>query len=735
MTAPTVGEAVVELRADVDRLRRDLTNAGDTAGQGFAGRFGKALAGLGALAGGAAVTGFLKDAVGGASDLNETISKTQVVFGPAADAVLRFSSQGAAALGQTQQQALDAASTFGVFGKSAGLTGRDLSGFSTEMTGLATDLASFHNTSPEEAIDALGAALRGESEPMRRYGVLLDDASLRQEAMRQGLIKTTSQALTPQQKVLAAHALIMKQTSLAQGDFQRTSGGLANQSRILGATFVDLRTKLGAQLLPIVLTVTKAIASFLGGIQDGTGAGGRFAEVASRIGDAVRGFVADFKSGTGAAGDFRRIIEGVAGAVAGFVRDFVAGEGAAGLLRSVLQGVAGAALAFTGAIAGNRAVVIGLAAAVTAGVIAWKTYQAAQAVSLFWLKLHTVGTVENTIVSRAAAAAARVWAAGQWVLNAAMSANPIGLVVAAIVLLVAAFVIAYKHSETFRRIITAVFQAVRGVVLSVIGWVRGFIVAAWAFIVSAVRGYLNAYRTVIVTVFQVVKNIVTNVSNAVKNVVSNAWKAINTAVRNAVNAVKTGVQNGFTAVRNAVSSAMTAAKTAVSNGWTAIKTAASSAIGKVVETVQSLPGKIRNIGASMLSAGKEIGGKIISGIMSGIKAAGGYVSELVSSIKGAINSALHLPFTIHGPGPLPDFSIPAFAQGVLAAPGGIARVGEHGPEDVYLPRGSRVLSNAESRRRESSGDRSLVQNIYLPTGDPQAAAAAVASRWVLAGLT
>lgn len=191
-----------------------------------------------------------------AGDLNETISKTQQIFGGSAASTLEKWAKGAdVALGMSQQTALDAASTFGVFGKSAGKTGMDLARFSKQNTQLAADLASFHNTTPEEAIEALGAAFRGEAEPMRRFGVLLDDASMRQQALKMGLIETTTQALTPQQKVLSAQALIMKQTSDAQGDFTRTSGGLANQQRILKAQFENVQIAIGQKVLPFMLKV------------------------------------------------------------------------------------------------------------------------------------------------------------------------------------------------------------------------------------------------------------------------------------------------------------------------------------------------------------------------------------------------------------------------------------------------------------------------------------------------
>ena len=213
----------------------------------------KANAGKIALVGGAAFAALGAKAISAASDFEESSAKIGEVFGGASDSVLNFAENAAQALGQSKQDVLTAAGTFGTFGKSAGLAGEDLATFSNDFTTLASDLASFNNTTPEEAIMALGAGLRGEAEPLRRYGILLDDATLRQEALRLGLIDTTKQALTPQQKVLAAQAAIYKQSSDAQGDFARTSDGLANQQRILRAELENVAIEIGEKLLPIAV--------------------------------------------------------------------------------------------------------------------------------------------------------------------------------------------------------------------------------------------------------------------------------------------------------------------------------------------------------------------------------------------------------------------------------------------------------------------------------------------------
>jgi hypothetical protein len=247
----------LSILADVDDLKKKLNEANgdvEVAATGME-KFGQKAAAAFKLAAVAAAGMAVKigvDAVKAASDLAEEVSKSQVIFGDGADEIEAFASKAAKAFGQTKQQAIQASSSFAVFGKAAGLAGEDLVKFSTDFTGLASDLASFNNTSPEDAIQAIGAALRGEAEPLRRYGVLLNDATLKQAALELGIYDGNG-ALTAQQKVLAAQKVIYEQTTDAQGDFARTSDGLANKQRILTAEFENIKAKIGEVLLPMVL--------------------------------------------------------------------------------------------------------------------------------------------------------------------------------------------------------------------------------------------------------------------------------------------------------------------------------------------------------------------------------------------------------------------------------------------------------------------------------------------------
>jgi hypothetical protein len=266
--------------------------------------------------------------------MGETISKVGVIFAENAADIEAWAGTAAERLGQSKQQALDAASTFAIFGKSAGKTGTDLSGFAMEMTELATDLASFHNTSPQEAIEALGATFRGEMEPIRKYGIVLDDMSLRQIAVSENITSNIKEALTPQQKILAAHAAIMRKTNLEQGDFAKTSESLSNKQKILSAEFANFQVELGQKLAPAFEKIVDLAGDMLEGLDPDT-----VLSFAKAIGVAGLAFGA-FKFGAfiqgigGATG----AIKGMRGAVVGLGRAVMANP--LGLLLSAMTALA-----------------------------------------------------------------------------------------------------------------------------------------------------------------------------------------------------------------------------------------------------------------------------------------------------------------------------------------------------------------------------------------------------------
>ena len=290
-----------------------------------------------------AISSFVSKSVDAFAELEDSTAAAGVVFGDSMQTIIDQSSTAAQAIGISKQQVIDAAATFGTYGKSAGLAGKDLAGFATQMTSLAGDMASFKGKKPEQAIEAIGSALRGEMEPIRQFGVLLDDATLRSQAMKMGLIATTDEGLTPQVKVLAAQAAILAQTSDAQGDFARTSQSTANVQKTLAAESANLSAEIGQKLAPAIVAAQKAGIGFLKWTSDNMAVLAPLAGVVGTAALAVGGFVAAAK-GIEAVKAARATIAGLGDAFSGMSSKARAASIAAGgivLALTVAAGVYG----------------------------------------------------------------------------------------------------------------------------------------------------------------------------------------------------------------------------------------------------------------------------------------------------------------------------------------------------------------------------------------------------------
>ena len=211
------------------------------------------------------------------SNLEESLSKVDVVFGDSAKAVKDFAASSAKSLGISEQAALEAAGTYGNLLRAFGLTQPMATEMSTSLVGLAADLASFNNTSVDDAILALRSGLSGETEPLKKFGIALTDVRLKEQAAAMGLGEFTGQ-LPIAIKSQAAYALIMKDSTLAQGDFARTSDGVANQQRIISAQFRDVGAQIGTALIPafnvLLSVVSTKVLPVLGGLSDALRTGG-----------------------------------------------------------------------------------------------------------------------------------------------------------------------------------------------------------------------------------------------------------------------------------------------------------------------------------------------------------------------------------------------------------------------------------------------------------------------------
>lgn len=225
---------------------------------GVDGAFQK-LTGVSLLAGGAIglagmalkkMADYSKVTIDAASDLEETETKVGVVFGDQAASMLAWGESAAESMGMSSNAALAAAGTYGNLFRAMGMGVETSASMSKNLVKLAADLASFNNMDPTEVLDKLRAGLSGETEPLKTLGVNLNQAAIQAKALEDGLWNGVG-AMDASAKAQATYALILEQTTLAQGDFARTSEGLANQQRILAGNSENLAAAIGENLLPL----------------------------------------------------------------------------------------------------------------------------------------------------------------------------------------------------------------------------------------------------------------------------------------------------------------------------------------------------------------------------------------------------------------------------------------------------------------------------------------------------
>lgn len=216
-----------------------------------AGRARSALASIGIGLSLTAVVAGMTQAVGAARALGAQTNQMNVVFGESKARIVEWGQSAVDSMRMSQREAQGAAVQFATFGKAAGLSGDQLANFSMKTTKLAADLASFQGIPVAEAIQAMGSALAGQSEPMRQYGVLLDENTLKEAAYANG-IAAKGQQLTQQQKVAATYYAMLGQLDHVQGDVERSAGKFGASLKTLTSRLEETQASVGQKLIPVI---------------------------------------------------------------------------------------------------------------------------------------------------------------------------------------------------------------------------------------------------------------------------------------------------------------------------------------------------------------------------------------------------------------------------------------------------------------------------------------------------
>lgn len=654
-----------------------------------------------------------------ASDTVESVNKTNVVFGQAAKGVLAFGDTSAKGFGISRRAALEAAGTFGNLFRAMGVGEQVAADTSVTMTKLAGDLASFNNASPEDVLIALRAGLLGEAEPLRKFGVQLSEARVQAVAVAEGLVrpvkdqakivaalhaveaaqrnvakatkehgagsleasqaqdalvraqraletatKGSTPALTDQQKLLARQKIILQDTTLAQGDFQRSlSTSQANQQRVTAALADDAQAAFGKRILPLIQRGTILVGKLAGAFA-GMGEGGQTAVLVT------------------------------AGILASLGPVLKVGGNVARVYRALTSETA------------KRAVeTIKLNAAVAKLIIKEKLAQAV--------------TIARTLAEKAAAAVTKAWAAVQVVFNAVLTANPIFFVIAGLVALGIALFVAYKKSETFRNIVNAAFHAIATTVGAVLTIVRTVLSVLVALAITSARLFLDPFIAAGKLLYSIFATIIPPIFEAFRAYVSFVFNAIRAYIDLWVRVFRAVLVGGFNAARAVLAPVINAIRSLIVGTFQAAK----AVIGPIVNGIKTVVLTVFN---TIKGALDKIGGGIKGAIVGAFDAMKTPILGVARFIRGVLNSIIRainkvkikvpkvdLPFggTVGGQQfgfDIPE--IPAFAEGarVKGGRGGLlALVGEGRYDELITPLDG-----------EHGTGPTIITNVYNPVGEP-----------------
>lgn len=325
------GKGINKLTGQINSLSNSMSKVSF----GFKSFAGQLLASFGVIGGIYGVMQGFRKSIDVASDLTEVQNVVDVTFGDMAYKIEDLAQTSIQQFGMSELSLKTYASRFQAMGSAMGISSKligdansylnkqtngyvglsdSMADVSINLTKLTADMASFYNVEQQAVAEDLSAIFTGQTRPLRQYGLDLTQATLQEWALKNGL-DADIQSMSQAEKTMLRYQYVMARTGAAQGDFARTSGTWANQTRMLRQQMEKLAVVIGGTLInaikPLVSVLNQAmsyITAFAQTLSDALGAifGWEYevgsAGIAQDYGDAAES-AGDLADETGAAAD------------------------------------------------------------------------------------------------------------------------------------------------------------------------------------------------------------------------------------------------------------------------------------------------------------------------------------------------------------------------------------------------------------------------------------------------
>lgn len=261
----SIGQIYLDLGIKTSKLNGVLSGL-----KGSAGGLGSIFTGLGSTIAAAftvhKVVDFSKECINLGSDIAEVQNVVDVAFGDMKHKMEAFADTAIETYGLSKLAAKQTGSSYMAMAKGMGMASTAASDMALTLTGLSADMASFYNINQSEAKTALASVFTGETETLKRYGILITEVNLQEYARQQGITKSIAK-MTQQEKVMLRYNYVLNATKLAQGDFVRTQNSWANQTRILTERFNGLKATLGQAFINILTPCLQMLNELISRLQ------------------------------------------------------------------------------------------------------------------------------------------------------------------------------------------------------------------------------------------------------------------------------------------------------------------------------------------------------------------------------------------------------------------------------------------------------------------------------------
>lgn len=591
--------ATVDIRvlADASQAQRELSRTDRALGIfgkgaskiGKAAAIGFAAAAVGVAALGAKVVDFSGEAITAASNLEQSTGAVEAVFGKQASGIRKAAESAAQGFGLSTNAYQELASTLGAGLKNKGI--KDFSGETQRAIGLGADLAAQFGGPTSEAVEAIGSLMRGEADPIEKYGVSINETAISAELAAKGQDKLKGAALE-QAKAQARLSLLFKQTKDAQGAFGRESDTLAGKQARNAAAWENLKAKIGNVFLPGAIATQEFIAN-------------KLLPVIERMIPVI----------TAVANQFAPAVERIKAVVVGLFNLFAKGD-------------------YTGSL--GRALGISEDDPIIDKLLTLRE----QVISVF----NTIKAALVAFVRGEGGATLTSWIGSV----RSLWATVIPIVLQVIGAIVSGVAAAAPAIKSIGASVVSAFQSVASIITSVAGVIRTVWAAIGPYVLPIVRTVFTTVVTIISGAVQVISGVLKVVASLLKGDWAGAWKGagqivrgmatiigaaargILSVLRTILSAIVAEVRGKFTLAKTVAVAAFKALAAAVSSALTALRSTVAAKISAVVARIRSLFSP-----STLVNAGRQL----ISGLVSGISQR---ISDAVAAVRNGVQRIRNL---------------------------------------------------------------------------------------------